>query len=50
VRRPVVCLGEHVKTFFIVVTDNTAKKCVSPGNGDIHSQNLNVLGAGHKTF
>jgi len=30
--------------------DNTAEKCVTPDNGDIHSQNLNVLGLGHKTF
>jgi len=39
-----------VKTFFIVMTNNTAEKCVTPDNGDIHSQNLNILRLGHKTF
>jgi hypothetical protein len=32
-----VCLGEHMKTCFIVMTNSTAEKCVTPVNGDIHS-------------
>lgn len=48
--RRTVFLGEHMKTLFIVMTNNSAEKCVTPGNGDIHSQKLNVVGLGHKTF
>jgi hypothetical protein len=45
-----VCLGEHGKILFIVVATNIAEKCVTLSSGDVHSENLNVLVAGHKTF
>jgi len=46
----VCCVSWRTRENILCCDDNTAEKCVTPDNGDIHSQNRNVLGLGHKTF